>query len=441
MVPTGYMQDQSGFSFFIPSSKQLCLFMVVLFIILFPSICRAEAIVKIGLNYPKSGPYSVEGLDQLRTAHMAVYEINRQGGILGHKIELVIRDSASDVRKTKDNVRELIEQQGVKMVFGGSSSAVAIAASAICQQFLVPFFGTLTYSTATTGEEGHRVCFRECYNSWMAAKVMAEYLRTHFSDKRYYYITADYTWGWTTEESVRNFTETMDKTFNPGVLTRLGTKNFINELKTVKAEKPDVLVLVLFGKDMVNCLRQATVMGIKDISQIVVPNVTLGMAKGAGPKAMEGVIGALPWTWRVPEKYGYDKGKEFVDAFIERYNSYPSTSGASAYAILWEYKRAVERAQSFETEEVVKALEGHSYTLLKNRQTWREFDHQSIQTVYMVKCKPAAQVLQDRFQLDYFEIIHSMNGELAARTHEEWKEVRRKATKPVILERFPGETN
>jgi branched-chain amino acid transport system substrate-binding protein len=34
--------------------------------------------------------------------------------------------------------------------------------------------------------------------------------------------------------------------------------------------------------------------------QIVVPNLTLGMAERGTPKAMEGVIGALPWCYQVP---------------------------------------------------------------------------------------------------------------------------------------------
>ena len=129
--------------------------------------------VKVGLNYPKTGPYSVQGLDQWRAANMAVDEINAAGGILGKKVELVWRDSKSNVNESKANVQDLIDNEKVAMVFGGSSSAVAIAAGEACQARGVPFFGTLTYSTATTGKNAHRYVFRECYNSWMAAKAAA----------------------------------------------------------------------------------------------------------------------------------------------------------------------------------------------------------------------------------------------------------------------------
>ncbi len=408
--------------------------------LLLAPIAGAE-VLKVGLNYPKTGPYSVQGLDQLHAAELAAEEINAGGGIMGKNIELVMRDSMSKKDVTKKNVTELIDQEGAKMVFGGSASSVAIAAGKVAQEKGTIFFGTLTYSTATTGKEGHSHIFRECYNAWMGAKAIASYLKQNFGAKKYFYVTADYTWGWTTEASVRKFSDTEDKTAHKGVMTPFPgaqDKDFKKALSFAKMMKPDVLVLVLFGKDMSTAVRLATAMGLKKNMQIVVPNVTLGMAEGGGPKVMEGVIGALPWTWQVPYKYNYPKGQEFVEKFAAKYNRYPSTSGASAYTILYEYKAAVERAGTFDTAAVIKALEGHEYQLLKDKQVWRDFDHQSVQTVYAVKCKPKAEVLKDKYKLDYFEILSSLPGEDAVRSRDEWNAVRTAAGKPTVLAKLNG---
>jgi ABC-type branched-subunit amino acid transport system substrate-binding protein len=415
------------------------LFLLIILSAFWPEMATSQGMVRVGLNYPKTGPYSAEGRDQLRAAQMAAEQINAAGGILRHQIEIVIRDSASSVIKTEQNVKELIENDGVRMIFGGASSDVAIKAADLSQQYLIPFFGTLTYSTATTGVDAHRVSFRECYDAWMSAKVMSSYLNQHFNSMKYYYITANYTWGWTTEESLRKLTGTDDEKHHLGVRTPMGNQNFIDELKLVREIKPDVLVLVLFGKDLTNCLRQASVMGVKDICQIIVPNLTLTMASGAGPKAMEGVLGALPWTWQIPAKYKNKKGMQFVKAYASRFNGYPSTASASAYTILFEYKDAVERAGSFKTSKVVQALEGHTYKQLKDPQTWRAFDHQSLQTIFMVKCKPREMVIKDPYQQDYFEIIHSLPGKDTAITFEEWRGDRIKAGKPITLEQFKDE--
>ncbi|MFZ1984221.1 MAG: substrate-binding protein [Desulfatitalea sp.] len=415
---------------------------ISLMIGLFVATVAQADVVKIGLNYPKTGPYAVQGLDQWQAAEMAVDEINKAGGILGNQVEIVWRDSQSKVDVTTQNVTELIDQAGVKMVFGGSASNVAIAAGKVCQEKGVPFFGTLTYSTETTGEEGRRHAFRECYDAWMGAKVIASYLKANFGGKKYFYVTADYTWGWTTEAAVRKFSETEDTSVHKGVKTKFPNateEEFKKALSLAKMVKPDVLVLVLFGSDMTSAVRQATAMGLKKDMQIIVPNLTLGMAEGGGPKVMEGVIGALPWSWQIPYKYSYPRGKKFVEEFAARYNRYPCTSGASAYTIVYEYKAAVERAGTLDTPAVIKALEGHEYTLLKDKQVWRAFDHQSVQTVYAVKCNPAPVVMKDKYQLDYFEIIGEMSGEQAVRTREEWNALRQAAGKPTSLEKLPGE--
>jgi ABC-type branched-subunit amino acid transport system substrate-binding protein len=392
-----------------------------------------ENSILLGMNYPLTGPYSVEGLDQIRAARLAVDEINAAGGIMGRRAVLVPRDSASDTLRTKLNVRELIEA-GCSMVFGGASSAVAIAAAEVCHKYQTPFFGTLTYSTETTLERGHRVVFRECNDSWMSAQVMAGWLNQNFANRRFVYVTADYTWGWTTEESLRRVTDTRDRERHQGFLTPLGTTDFTGVLQQVAAEPPEVLVLALFGKDLAYALRQAHDMGLKEHCQIVVPNLTLGMAERAGAEAMAGVVGTLPWTWTVPSLFNYPRGQAFVDAFVRRYHRYPSTSGASAYTIVYEYKAAVERARSFRTADVVKALEGHTYILLKDAQTWRALDHQSVQTVYMVRGNDMETVLADPLRLNFFSVIERKAGTEIVRSPEEWMHLRAQAGLPPHLE-------
>ena len=402
--------------------------LILLSILLFISTGASAAVVKIGLNYPKTGPYSVQGLAQRRAAELAVDEINQAGGILGRNVELVIRDSQSKADLAKKNVVDLIDNEGVEMIFGGSSSAVAIAGGKAAKSRGKLYFGTLTYSNATTGVQGHKYIFRECYNAWMGAKVLSEYLKEHFSGKRYFYVTADYTWGWTTEASIRKFSRTLDKKRHKRVLTPFPgatRKNFQEALTKAAASRAEVLVLVLFGKDMADAVKLATEMGLKKKMSIVVPNLTLGMAASAGPKVMEGVVGALPWSWKVPFTYNYTKGMAFVEDFGIKYKSYPSTSAASAYTIMYQYKEAVERAGGFDTKAVIEMLEGHKYTLLKDEQVWRAFDHQSIQTVYAVRCKPEAQVLKDKYKQDYFEIIKAMAGEKAARSKDRWARTRK----------------
>ena len=400
------------------------------------TVFASEDTIKIALNYPETGPYFKQGKQQWRAAYLAKNQINAQGGILNKQIELITYDTKSSTDIATKNAIRAIDEDGAQMIFGGSSSAVAVAVSKVCQQKGVPFFGTLTYSTTVTGSEARRHTFRECNDSWMAAKAISSFLKKNYSGKKYFYITADYTWGWTTEASLRKFSGTDDKSVHKGVLTPFPSTDFSAALKKADQEHPDVLVMVLFGQEMATAIRTAHKMGMKNRMQIVVPNLTLGMAERGGPRAMEGVVGTVPWCWEIPYQYNYQRGIQFVEDYHKENQRYPSSSAASAYTIMYEYKDAVERAGSFEAAKVIKALEGHRYRLLKDEQQWRDFDHQSVQTVYVVRCKPRDEVVKNKYNLDYFEVIDSLPGHMAAITHSEWKEVRKAAGKPLHLERL-----
>jgi ABC-type branched-subunit amino acid transport system substrate-binding protein len=274
------------------------------------SVAATAEPLKIGLNYPQTGRYKDQGLQQRLGAFLAVDEINKAGGVMGRPLELVIRNTRGEPAEGAENTAELIDKEGVEMVFGGVSSSVAIASGKAARDRDTLYFGTLTYSNATTGEEGQKYMFREPYNAWMTAKVLSQYLKTNHANEKYFYITADYTWGWSVEKSVRKFSGTEDTDANPGVKTpfpRALISDFRDALEKAEASDAKVLMLVLFGDDMVRALNVAYEMGLTKKMQVVVPNLTLGMARQVGPKMMSGIVGAAPWVWNLPYEKGYQR--------------------------------------------------------------------------------------------------------------------------------------
>lgn len=401
-----------------------------------------EGVIKIGLNYPQTGPYAAIGLDQKRGAELAIEEIHAAGGILGRRIVLVERDTKSIPEVAVANTKDLIEKEKVSMIFGGVSSSVAIAVSEFCQKAGVLFLATVTSSNDTTCRHGHRHTFRRCFNAWMGAKALAKYLNQYFRDKRYVYVVADYSWGRSAEASLRRFTDTTDTSLHPAIYTpfpHATEEDFRKAMRLVKLLKPDVVILCHFGTDFTYALQMVTGMGIKKTAAIVMPIVELSMAESAGPEAMEGIVGAADFVWEAPFHYNHPRGKKFVEDFTARYNRYPCWGAASAYTNLWEYKHAVERAKSLEAAKVIRALEGHRFTLLKEEEEWCDFDHQGVHAVYLVRCRPAAAVRASPRQMDYFEIIDRLDGPSAVWTREEWEKERRAAGLPPSYEPLEDE--
>lgn len=380
--------------------------MVMLSLSLVHAVTQDEVI--IGLNVPLSGPYVLQGKDQLNSYALAKEEIDAAGGILGKKIKFLIADSKSDPKVSVENVKKFIAE-GVDMVTGGSSSGVAVAVSALCQQQKKLFMATLTYSNDTTGKDGHRHTFRETYNAWMGAVALGRYLKKNFPNKKYFYVTSDYTWGWTTRDSMKRFTGSEAAT---DVLIKLGTAIdsplYRDAVRKAIDEKAEVIVLVLFGRDMMAGVQACTELGVKDKMQIVVPNLELNMGMGAGLQANAGILGAMPWYWEVPYKYGFEKGKSFVEKYRKRYGSAPCNGGGTAYTNLMLYKWAVEQTKSFDPKHLIRVLEGHTFVSLKDQQTIRPWDHQTIQSVYVVRGRDPKAMKE---AWDIYEVVDSYSGE------------------------------
>ncbi|MFI8610416.1 ABC transporter substrate-binding protein [Pseudomonas sp. NPDC077649] len=397
---------------------------------------QAAEPITLGLNYPRTGPYKEEGLAQMRGALLAIDELNAAGGVLGRPLRLSSKDTASRPAKAVKNVDKLAAE-GAAMLFGGASSAVAIAAGKRAREHGLLYFGTLTYSNDTTGKDGHRYLFRECNNAWMSAQVLGQYLSKHLPDKRYFYVTSDYTWGHTTEASLRQATASDDAGQHAGVRVPFpGARlaDYQDALTQAAASDAEILALVLFGEDLVRAMRIAKDLGLTERMQVIAPNLTQSMVEQAGPDLMQGVIGTEPWTWRVPALEQSARGEAFVAAFKARYQMYPSSSAASAYSIVQQWADAAKRANSLDSEALIKALEGHRYSLLKDEQQWRAFDHQNLQTVYAVRVKPRDEVLKDPLKQDYFEIVDRLDADTALPNLAQWQAERRAGGQPLTLQ-------
>lgn len=387
---------------------------LVLLMSVFVSPLHAAETVMVGLNVPLSGSYARQGEDQLKAYTLAIDLLNDKGGILGKKIVYAVRDTRTDPVVAKANTYELIEQ-GAQLITGGASSAVAIAQAEVCQEKKVLFLAGLSHSNATTGSHGHRYSFRWYNNGHQTAKAMSSVLVEKYGkDATYAFLYADYNWGQTVQQS---FEKVIQKDGGKIVLnlpTKLGEKSFISALLKVKKAQPDVLVMIHFGEDMINSLKQATLLKLRDKMAIVVPLMELHMAQPLGPEIMEGVMTSMCWDHSLADRF--EGSRNFVTLFEERYHKKPGNSAATAWVNMFQYADAVERAGSFAGNTVVKALEGHHFTLLGADEYWRDWDHQGIHPTYIAVGKSPA---ESKDEWDLFTIVGEKDGDFLARTREE----------------------
>ena len=382
--------------------------------------------IKIGLNYPRTGNYKDEGLELRRGALLAVEEINHAGGVLGRPLELLSENTASRAAQAGDNV-DLFADQGARMVFGGATSEEAMAAGQRARERGLLYFATLSYANEVTGQAGQRYLFRESNSAWMSARVLGEYLSWHQPRQHYHYILIDDAWGRSMENALRQATGSSDRARHgrsvlpSGVVSRA---QYLSVLAKARASEADILVLVLLGENLQRSMRLVHNLGLKENMQIIVPNLTKSVVQNAGPLVMEGVIGTEAWTWELPRLDQNPHGQSFVQRYIEAHQEYPGSTSASAYSVVKQWSAAVQRSQSLDSEKLIQALEGHSYSLLKDQQQWRAFDHQNVQSIYAVRVRKRDEIMRDPFKQNYFEIIHRMAGDQAAPSLDDWQQER-----------------
>ncbi|UIJ72161.1 substrate-binding protein [Aurantimonas sp. HBX-1] len=376
--------------------------------------------VTLGFNVPQSGPYADEGADELRAFQLAVKHLNGEGdggmlstmkpsnlkgnGILGKKVAFVTGDTQTKSDAARASAKRMIEADKAIMISGGSSSGVAVAVQSLCQDMGVIFMAGLTHSNDTTGKDKRRYGFRHFFNAYMSGEALGPILAEEYGkDRRAYHLTADYTWGWTQEESIKNATEALGWETVQAVRTPLGAGDFSQYLTPVLNSGADVLILNHYGGDMVNSLRQAVTqfdMRSKQANgkdfQIVVPLFSELMAQGAG-EAVKGILGTANWDWKLDN----EATKAFSKSFGEEFGSPPSQAAHTCYVQTLLYANAAETAGTFYPPELIKALEGFEFDGMGNGPTlYRAEDHQCFKDVLVVRGKQ-----EPTNQFDLMEIV------------------------------------
>ena len=192
------------------------------------------------------------------------------------------------------------------MITGGSSSAEAIAVQSLCQEMGIIFMAGLTHSNDTTGKDRRRYGFRHFFDAYMSGKALGPILAADYGkDRTAYHLTADYTWGWTQEESMKSATEAQAGRPSPPSARRSALPDFSQYLTPVLNSGADVLILNHYGADMVHSLTQAVQFGLRDKQangkQLRDRRAALLRADGARAPAprSRASIGTANWDWKL----------------------------------------------------------------------------------------------------------------------------------------------
>ncbi len=340
--------------------------------------------VKVGFVYIMSGPFSAYGQFAKKGAELTVDEINAAGGINGHQVEAYFEDSTGKPDVAIRALRKLVFQEKVDFLVGLDSSGVANTVVPSIPQMKTPLIITHAATPDVTGKVCNRYVFRISVNLPQNVKAAAM-LAAATDAKTWTTIGPDYAFGHQSWEYFEKYLKELkpDMTFLPKdevAFPPFKTTDFNPYINKVMQSGADGVLVSLWGGNLIDFVRQGQEMGFFDGKRQVL--LTLGAAtevlSALGDKMPEGLwVGTRYWFLANSSQ----RNKDFVKAYFDRFNEYPSYNAHGAYGALYTYKAAAEKAGSVDKEKVVDALEGLTVELPVGEITIRPEDHQALSDV------------------------------------------------------------
>jgi branched-chain amino acid transport system substrate-binding protein len=205
----------------------------------------AQDTVKLGLVAAMSGQSAKSGEAIVRGLSLAIDEINGKGGVLGKKLELIVRDDESNPAKGATAARELVQREKVVALFGGLDTPVSIAIVPFVNQSKVPFMGVWAAGTPITRNgAAENYVFRVSAVDELVDKALVDYSIAKYSAKKPGMILINNPWGESNEKGLKAALEA--KKIPHAGIEKFETNDVdvVPQLTRLKEAGADVLYLV-----------------------------------------------------------------------------------------------------------------------------------------------------------------------------------------------------
>ncbi|HEY8992162.1 MAG TPA: urea ABC transporter substrate-binding protein [Luteolibacter sp.] len=340
---------------------------------------RAEETVKVGVLHSLSGTMAISETSLRDVLLYAFDEINAAGGVMGKKIEPVVVDGASNWPLFAEKAKQLLEQDKVAVTFGCWTS--------VSRKSVLPVFeekkGLLFYPVQYEGEEMSPNIFYTAEAVNQQATPAVDYLLAE-GKKKFYLIGSDYVYPQTTNlilleyllskgvllENIGGGFRKDDKgeIISAGKYTPFGHTDYqqiVAEIKQFAAGGDACVINTLNGDTNVPFFKEYAAAGLTaETCPVVSFSISEDEFRGLPAKQLVGQLGC--WTYFQSLKT--PANKKFTDGFqawlkktdtpgIVKEGRVTCSPMVLSYDGVYLWKKAVEKAGSFEVDKVVAALE------------------------------------------------------------------------------------
>ncbi|PPQ28436.1 ABC transporter substrate-binding protein [Rhodopila globiformis] len=356
-----------------------------------PHIARAVEPIRIGLLLAKTGQIATQTDYLANGTFLAMHE--RGNTIAGRPAELVWLDEPTP-QAAMQAMQELVQEDKVCAVLGGSLSSNALAEEATAARLQIPFVCNNAAATDITGKNCNRYTFRLNTPVVVQQRMLAPYALK--SGKRWYHITASCAFGQDILRTSRALLKAAGGTEIGADEVPQNTADFSSFILKIREARPDVVVGGLPAEDLSTFLKQWNALGMK--GRIPFMEIAIGDTDiwAIGPEAATGTFTTM-WYYRNPANPPEEQA--FAAAYTKKYRKPPADSAWMGWIAARSLFESIDAARSTGPMAIIEALEAWKVQAGPLTYGYRRFDHQMLARNLAVTVKAK---LADRW--DYFDV-------------------------------------
>lgn len=307
--------------------------------------------VKVGLLHSLTGSMAISEKSVRDAEVLAIKEINAAGGVNGKQIEYVEEDGASEPSTFATKAEKLIDSEGVSTIFGCWTSSSRKAVKPIVEEY----GSLLWYPVQYEGmESSTNIVYTGAAPNQQIVPAIDYLLEQGY--KKFFLLGSDYVFPRTANMIINAQLEAKGAEVVGEEYADMDQTDFAAIISKIEAAKPDVIINTLNETGNVSFFKQ---MSEKNYSSKEYMTMSFSIAEEEVATIGADILKGHMVSWNYYQTTDTEKNKDFVKAYKDAYgeNRVTSDPAEAAYDAVYLWKAACEKADSFEPEDVIKAVE------------------------------------------------------------------------------------
>lgn len=319
---------------------------------------QTDKVVRLGVMPPLTGLVSLYGHEISWAAKIACDEINERGGVLGCKLELVVEDDGSMPGPAVVAAENLIDEHGCVAIIGNLLSNARIdVANRVAEPRRIPYLNFSFYE----GSINSRYFFNFSALPNQQIEKMIPWMADEFGPKMFF-AGNNYEWPRGSIDAAKRSLLSCGGEVVGEEYFDIGTDDFQDLIERIRKSGADVFVPYAAGNDQITLLNTFAESGLKKHMAVVMGHYDEVMVANLLPDVRNGMYSSNTYFMTIDSKANKQYLERLsrlpeVSAIWPQGNGVLTNFGEGTYVCVHAFALAAEMAGSFDSEQLVNALE------------------------------------------------------------------------------------